>query len=385
MKSYNVKIIFKTEEDKQKLLKTLSLQRDAWNIASTHRFGMKNGEIKVLHDLSYYDIKNKIQTLPSQYIIKSIRDVIAAYTTIKSNRVKLDEAASKKQLSCHLDKRLFNWRNKERTTFSITTYNKRVTCSIEYYDKLKEFSLSDMIDPSIFVKGGEIYLTLIFDEKQRPLFKESTNSVGIDLGIRRIFSTSKGDILKDKKSLKIKRKIRFLKRILQAKSTLGSKSSRKHLIKLKRKEQNFNKNWTHNVVNKALSLNNDCSTFVIEDLKGVKRTKGYKKQGNMKSQWNPFEFRRILTYKAQALNKRVVTVKPYLTSQLDHRGQVGGIRIGCRYKAGDGVMLDADVNAAINILNKYLKHPNSCLTALDGQVRVNGPYERDSLSFKSNK
>ena len=80
-----------------------------------------------------------------------------------------------------------------------------------------------------------------------------------------------------------------------------------------------------------------------------------------------------LTYKAQSLGKRVVTVKPYLTSQLDHRGLDGGARKGCRYIGSDGTVMDADVNAAINILHKYdPKHPVSCY-ALDGQVSVSTP------------
>jgi len=379
VKSYNVKVNFKSLEDKQKIISTLVMQKDAWNICSKHRFGMKNGRIKELHNKSYYDIKSKVSSLPSQYIIKAIRNVISAYKTIKTNQVKLDESACKKSLGCQLDKRLFSWKNKERTKFSITTTQKRIECTIEHYAKLKEFDVDGLIDPSIFVRNNEVYLVLCFKTPEIILEKDK-NVVGIDLGIRRIFSTSKGDILKDRVSLKQKRKIRFLKRILVSKKNLGSRSARKHLGKLKRKEQNFNKNWTHNVVNKCLTLNKDTTTFVIENLKGIKRTKGYKKQGNMKSQWNPFEFRRILTYKAQTLGKRVVTVPPYLTSQLDHRGLSGGIRQGCRYIASDGVVLDADINAAINILQKYSKHPNSCCKALDGQVRVNGPYDVETVN-----
>jgi len=43
-------------------------------------------------------------------------------------------------------------------------------------------------------------------------------------------------------------------------------------------------------------------------------------------------------------------------------------------------VLDADINAAINILQKYSKHPNSCCKALDGQVRVNGPYDVETVN-----
>ena len=382
MKSYNVKIQFTTEEDKQKLLQTLTLQRDAWNIVSPHRFSMHRGSLKVLHDKAYKDVKNKIPTIPSQYIIKAEQGVIAAYQTIRSNKQKIDVPATKKNLSCQLDERVFTWKNLEKTQFSITTLDKRIKCSIEHYDRIKSLDWSKTNDPSIFVRNNEIFLTIPFNDTVE--FVETNKAIGLDLGIRRIVSTSNGDIIKDKVSLKHKRKIRFLKRQLKSKiDTNKSRSAKNHLEKLKHKERNFNKNWTHHVVNKTLELSKDASTIVIEDLKGIKRTKKSKTQGNMKSQWNPFEFRTILTYKAQALGKRVVTVKPHLTSQLDHRGLDGGTRKGCRYIGSDGIVMDADVNAAINILHKYdPKHPVSCC-ALDGQVNVNSPYGVESNQFQA--
>jgi IS605 OrfB family transposase len=371
MKAYSVKVKFSAEEDKQKLLTTLSLQRCAWNVISLHRFTMSYGSLKVLHDKSYRNARNKVPELPAQYVCKAMGGVIAAYQAIRANRQKVEAPAIKKGLSTQLDNHLFRWKNIEKTEFSVTAVGgKRVECSLTHYDKIKNLDWSRMRWPSIFVRNGEVYLTLIFEDETP--FIDSKKCIGLDLGIRRIVATSNGDIIQDKVGLKHRRKIRFLKRQLQAK--IHSRAAKKHLRSLKRREHNFNRNRTHILVNKTLQLAGNASTIVIEDLKGVKRTRGFKKQGNMKSQWNPFEFRRILTYKAQARGKRVVTVRPYLTSQTDHRGLEGGTRSGCRFIGSDGVVLDADVNAAINILHKYdPKHPVSC-SALDGQAHVNVPY-----------
>lgn len=100
---------------------------------------------------------------------------------------------------------------------------------------------------------------------------------------------------------------------------------------------------------------------------------------NRLSQLPFFAFRSILTYKAQLYGKKVETVNPAYTSQIDHRGLVGGKRKGCRYYGSDNVILDSDVNAAINIANRYVnnlslhKHSISCCKALDGQATVNSP------------
>ena len=94
------------------------------------------------------------------------------------------------------------------------------------------------------------------------------------------------------------------------------------------------------------------------------------------SQWAYGEFRRILEYKAQILGKRVVTVNPAFTSQRDWRKIPNGKRQGCRYHASDGIVFDADWNAAMNIANLHTKVsqiPVSHIKVLDGQAKVISP------------
>jgi transposase len=76
----------------------------------------------------------------------------------------------------------------------------------------------------------------------------------------------------------------------------------------------------------------------------------------MLSQVPFFQLKTILTYKAQALGKRVVTVSPEYTSQEDCRtSERAGVRKCCRYFCNDGCVFDTDWNAAINISKRY-KH-----------------------------
>jgi len=129
------------------------------------------------------------------------------------------------------------------------------------------------------------------------------------------------------------------------------------------------------------------NTIVLEDLSSLKKNnlgkKNHKKGKSSKnrlSQMSFFELQRILTYKALLNGKRVVTVNPYLTSQLDYRGIEKGERRGCRYYASDGKVFDADWNASINIANKYskikeakgVKHPVSFSIPIDGGLNLMG-------------
>ena len=83
-----------------------------------------------------------------------------------------------------------------------------------------------------------------------------------------------------------------------------------------------------------------------------------------------FMIRTILSYKAPLLGKKVVTVSPSYTSQMDCRtSKCSGKRMGCRYYCDDGIMFDADWNAAINIRNRY-KHSTPSVLPLDGKMNL---------------
>lgn len=85
----------------------------------------------------------------------------------------------------------------------------------------------------------------------------------------------------------------------------------------------------------------------------------------------------------------MVTVNPAFTSQNDHRGLKRGERKGCRYYASDGVVLDADWNASINIARKYtskqkinkISHPISFSFPFDGGLNFLGRVLSITQSF----
>jgi len=196
------------------------------------------------------------------------------------------------------------------------------------------------------------------------LFVENNKLLGVDMGIKRLVSTSDGMFIKSKEYIKQKRKIRYLKRQLQSKANKSS-TAKRHLKKIKRHESNFSKNFIHHVVNEILKT--DANTIVIEDLTKLKNNvKDHGKRFNNRIGQIPFYMmKEIMTYKALAVGKKLVTVNPAYTSKNDYRGLDNGVRKGCRYKTSDGLVFDADVQASINIRNRY-KHSDSFLIPLDG-------------------
>lgn len=369
MKACNVKLIFSSDADKQLLLDTLELQRQAWNIVSGVRFGMNPPGLKVLHDACYFKVRKAVPDLPSTFVIKSEQDVLSCYKTIRKNKHKLEQPAVKHNLSVQLDKCSYRWFAKD--DIAITTISGRIRCKLQTYDRLNGFDFSTLCDPKLFVRNGDVFLTLIFDDLAKLELPKIT-ALGVDLGVKRIACTSEGKIIKGSKFKELKRKIRFLKRELQSKEKAKSKSAKRHLKQLKRRERNVTKYHVHVFANQILDTKADV--IVLEDLTEIKQSKTSKGFSNRRSQIPFFELKQVLSYKAPYCKKSVETVNPAYTSQTDHRdGLRSGVRKGCRFYAGDGVVLDADINAAVNIALKSRLLPISC-AALDGQGRVNDPY-----------
>ena len=322
--------------------------------------------LKPLHQRCYKKVKKQLPTIPSQYIIKAEQDVVAKYEIIRKNHHDIEEAPQTDRLNIQLDKRIYKWI--DQTTIKLTTHDKRIVCKFNIYPKLEEmFSKFDLQDPSLFVnKKNEVILSIIFNDEIKP--NKAKTCIGVDLGVNRLIATSEGIIVKGKEYNTHKRRIRWNKRKLRSKQN-HSHSARKKLRVMSRKETNFSKNYIHHLVNELLTTK--ANVIVIEDLSGMKKQNKGRRNNNRLFQVPYYLLKTIVTYKAMALGKRVVTVKPYNTSKEDHRGLDNGKRKGCRYYGVDGIVLDADVNAANNICFRHnKKHSISC-DALDGQATVN--------------
>jgi IS605 OrfB family transposase len=366
--TYNTKLIFQDNLGKQNIRKMLEAQLFVWNECSKVKFSsVEKNSIVELHNKFYKSFRENNPNIPSQVIISAEQSVLSSYRSIKSNKHKIKKAIEKKNLSIRLDKRTYSYKN---NTFSIISLEKRVKCQLYLFPKLQEFiSKYKFCDPLLFVRKDEIYISLTFDIPET--LPQNKLAIGVDLGICNFAATSEGNLYQDKKFLTQKRKLRYLKRQLQSKS-YTSKSAKRKLKKLKRKERNINKNFTHHLVNKIIS-DTKADTFVLENLKSIKVKKHKYQNKNRISQVPMYELRRILTYKALLKEKTVMIVSPSYTSQIDHRsGKRDGKRIGGRYIGKDGQILHADINAACNIGIRS-KRPCSIRNYYAWQANVNSP------------
>jgi len=361
MITYNVKL----DGDTSDLKRLLEFHRIAFNHASKEQFPEQKNSLVVLHSKVYKNVRKQYPEIPSQVVIKAEQECLSAYRSAKSNKHK-KKLIEKKNLSMRLDKRLYSI--PDIFSIRITTLGKRQTYKFVVYPRLKELlDKYQYQDPLIYEDNGKIYISLPFENKQSQV--KQRIALGVDVGMRRSAAMSDGRILIDRKFEGQKRQLRHLKDTLKS---VGTKSARKKLLKLRHKEHNKNQNQTHLIANEVLKT--DADTICLENLKSIK-VKQHKHQNKRAiSQVPLYELRRVITYKATNAGKTVTLVCPSWTSQRDSiTGKIDGERRGCRYYSKTGLILDADINAAINI-GKMSKLPVSQTTNLTyGQASVNTP------------
>ena len=318
-------------------------------------------KIKIIYNLLYYKLRGIFTKLSSQMVQKCEQEAISLIKIIRSQAKTLHQevptGVTKTKYSLRLDKNLYSYLQEGSIKLIGNIPNHRDKLNFYVYPKLHEmFSKYKTSDPLIYIRNNKLYLSIGFEIPTLPI--QNNKVLGIDLGCKRLVTTSNGQIIDNKKAKARKRQIRYLKRILK------SKKRYQHLKKLSRKERNFNKNYTHWIANQVLKLPE--ATYVLEDLTNIKKSTSKTKDGHKRTSHNnrlsqvPFYLLKyILTYKAQTCGKQVVTVSPAYTSQIDcisHKKD--GIRSGCRYYSKSGLIYDADWNAAINIKNRF-EHPIS--------------------------
>jgi IS605 OrfB family transposase len=146
----------------------------------------------------------------------------------------------------------------------------------------------------------------------------------------------------------------------------GTRSAKRHLQRLSKKENRFRKDVNHCISKKIVWGLPIGSTIIIENLKYIReRCKQRKKQRGEFHNWSFYQLEQFLIYKAEAHSCRVVYIDPRYTSQkcskcghtckVNRQNQTQFKCVHCGYT------LNADLNASFNIRNNYLDsigHPS---------------------------
>lgn len=376
----------------------LTSAMDAYNICCNYLVDNNvTLDLHEVHEAVYNMLREQFTMLPAQSVIKIYKEAIASIRSQRSNYKKdLKKNPDAKWLtpqkhnkSLHLDKRLYANLSADGIYLSGENRGRRLFYGFKMFEQVKYmFEHFTAKDPLMFIREDKLYLSVPFEVPDKPVL--GNTCVGVDLGVKRLFVTSDGVAFRDKTYLRERRRIRYLKSCLKSK---GTKSAKRHLKKCKHREYNLSNDMCQRACNTLLQ-STKADTIVLEDLSKIKHStsrakNGFKlvKHNNRLSQVPFYKFKEVLTYKAPLVGKRVVTVSPRYTSQMDYRtGKRDGKRIGCRYYCLDGVVLDADWNASVNIAQRS-KHPlsNTPIPRDGGIMFLSGRQLSDCRTSNSHK
>jgi len=177
-------------------------------------------------------------------------------------------------------------------------------------------------------------------------------AVGVDLGLSSFIATSDGEaedlpqFTKDSE-----RRLRVANRELsrRKKGSIGWKQSKKRVQRVHNRTHCEREKFLHKQANQLVSEND---LIVIENLNVKGMARGMLAKSVNNAAWG--KFTALLTYKAESAGKTVETVNPAYTSQTcSSCGTVKPKTLAVRMHTCEcGLVLDRDVNAAVNVLHK---------------------------------
>ena len=320
---------------------------------------------------------------------QAVKDMLTAYKNFFEQHTGYPKFKSKhdNKQSCRFELGAISKRN-DYTAYHLSLANiknVKFRCNEKYARYLQKHH--DNIRQATLTKlpCGEYHLSILVDGDLTHKVKETDAVVGIDLGIKDFVITSDGEVFnnphfKKSENNKIKRLQRQLSK--KQKGSNNRKKARIKLAKLYKKINDRKQYYLHAVSN---SLIDENQVICMEDL----NVKGMVKNHNLAEsicEMNFGEFRRILEYKAQWYNRKIVFVdRFYPSSKMCHN--CGYINKNLTLKDRQwvcpqcGEIIERDYNAALNILDEGLRIIGSSTTefTLVDYPTVDDPIRNDLL------
>ena len=317
----------------------------------------------VHHELLKNDNFIWLREQNTKVLKQAVKDMLTAYKNFFEQHTGYPKFKSKhdNKQSCRFELGAISKRN-DYTTYHLSLANiknVKFRCNEKYARYLQKHHGNIRQATLTRLPCGEYYLSILVDGDLTHKVKETDAVVGIDLGIKDFVITSNGEVfrnlhLKKSESKKIKRLQHQLSK--KQKGSSNRNKARIRLAKLYKKINDRKQYYLHSVSN---SLIDENQVICMEDL----NVKGMIKNHNLAEsiqEMNFGEFRRILEYKAQWYNRKIVFVdRFYPSSKTCHN---------CRYINKNltlkdrqwicpqcGEVIERDYNAALNILDEGLR------------------------------
>lgn len=340
-------IVLKLEpspEQHAALLQTLEAFNAGCQYAADVAYEQRCANKVALQPLVYGPLRERFG-LSSQMAIRAIAKAVEAYKRDKRVHVRVQPHGA-----MVYDQRIMSF--KGLTHVSLLSLFGRLLVPMRYgaYQAARLDRAQGQAD--LMYRDGTFFLSVTIDLPTPPE-SDPTDVLGVDLGIVEIATDSDGHSYSGEPVKSVRRRVKRIRRLLQAK---GTKSAKRHLQKIKRRQSRFVRNSNH-VISKQL-IQEAASTgraLSLEDLKGIReRSNGFSREIRwLMGNWAFDQLARFVCYKAEAAGVPVIFVDPRNTSRTcsacghcdkaNRKSQAQFLCLQC------GLDANADANAALNI------------------------------------
>ncbi len=306
-----------------------------------------------LHNKTYFHTR---EYLPSQLAVSARMKATEAIKGVKA-RIKKKQKATcpqTKQSSIRYDARSYNvWF--DRNELSLLTTEGRIKVPVSVPEYFKQYLNWKRCSAELFIRKSKVFLNIVFSKDITDL--ELTGKVvGIDRGIKKIAVTSENQFFGGGKIKKVSKRYEKIRNALQS---CGSKSAKRHLQKISKKENRFRTNVNHVITKHIIGTIDSGTVIALEKLTGIRQNaRLHKKQRKELHKWNFFQFEQFLTYKAESRGMEIKYVDARFTSQkcsgcgyISRSNRQSQSFFKCKHC---GFSLNADLNASRNIRQNYL-------------------------------
>lgn len=345
-----------TEEQAESLRKTLLAANGAAQHVSDYAWMVKTFGQYDLHHAQYYIIREQFG-LSAQMAVRVIAKVADSY--------KLDKKAKRtfaKLGSIAYDGRILSW--KANQVVSLWSVDGRLKVPYQAGQRQLDLLQHAQGEADLIYRKGKWYVFQTCDVPEPEGF-DPDEWLGVDSGLVNVAVDSDGNFHDGATMLAMRKRRRRQRARLQSK---GTKSAKRVLRNISRKEQRYATNENHRISKEIVKLAKCTGRGIaVENLSGIRdRVKLRRKQRTDLHSWSFFQLHSFLAYKAQLHGVPFKKIDPRYTSQrcsccghvakANRKTQDKFLCVACGFAA------NADENAAKNI----------------GRAAVNPPYAPDT-------
>jgi putative transposase len=347
-----------TPEQAHILKRTLEEHTACFNEVAHLGFTSRCSNGVELHKRTYHPLRATYPDLPAQLVCAARVKATEAVKSALDRQKKGRKTRVPRSNICPIryDQRSY-WVKWETMTASLATVAGRVELAFRVPAYAQKYIDGKVCSADLCYRKGRFTLHIVLSLPE-PAIAPSQETIGVDLGLNRPVVTSCRQFLGEKRWKEQEQRIFRLRRKLQAK---GTRSAKRHLKKLSGKLLRQRRDHDHVLSKRIVQNATPGSTIVIENLTHIRSRARMKKQTETQRRlhsWSFARFHRFLSYKAQERGIAVVKIDPRRTSQTcskcgyQHRSNRRSQSLfKCR---ACGYTLNADLNAAQNIRDKYL-------------------------------